>query len=123
MMNTYSIRRQTWKWTKKTFFTYWTWQYLTATFSLPLVERKWSHRDFQFCLVRDLLKESGRALQTGTEIPTLPTSWLNARHTVHCPRKGMWWRCPVFHKKEAQKLILQMCEVLCGVVYCAMFLP
>jgi hypothetical protein len=24
MMNTYSIRRQTWKWTKKTFFTYWT---------------------------------------------------------------------------------------------------
>jgi hypothetical protein len=49
---------------------------------------KLSHRDYRLCLVKDLLKEGGRVLQTETapqEMPDLPTSWLEARHILHWP--------------------------------------
>jgi hypothetical protein len=80
MTNTYSISRQTWKWTKNLFFHLLDLTVLKSYIILHSCGSKLSHRDFQLSLIRDLIQEGGRVLGT-TRLyhrecqPFPPTGW------------------------------------------------
>jgi hypothetical protein len=91
MMNTYSISRQTRKWTKKLFFHLLD---LTALYSYILLTSfgaKLTHREIRLSFIRYLIEEGGRVL--GSQImpqgmPILSTSWLEVRCSMHWRDRG-----------------------------------
>jgi hypothetical protein len=132
MTNTYSINRQTWKWTKKLFFHLLDLTVLNSYIILHSCSSKLSHRDFQLSLIRDLIQEGGRVL--GTQIipqgmPTLSTSRLEAKHVLHWLEKRRRHRCHVCstQKKQSKKIYacpkcnMALCVVLCFKVYHSKF--
>jgi hypothetical protein len=60
MMNSYSISRRTWKWTKKSFFHFLDLSVLNSYILLTSCGSKLTHRDFRLALVRDLIQKWGR---------------------------------------------------------------
>ena len=59
MTNSYSIGRQTWKWTKKLLFHLLDLTILNSFIILDTRGSKLSHRHFRLTLVRDLKQEAG----------------------------------------------------------------
>jgi len=105
MMNTYSISRWIWKWTKKLFFHLLDLTVLNSFIILSSCEAKLSHRNFRLNLIRDLIQVGGRVLgpqmiQHG--MPTISTSQLEASHVLHWIEKGTVCKCRVCHKEEAK---------------------
>jgi hypothetical protein len=60
VMNSYTISRWTWKWTKKTFFHLLDLTILNSTIILASCGSKLSHWQFRLSLVWDLIQEGGR---------------------------------------------------------------
>jgi hypothetical protein len=80
-----------------------------------------SHRDFWLSLIRNLIQEGGRVL--GTQIiqgmPTLSTSWLEAKHILHWLEKGRRRRCHTCSAQKKQSKTIYACPK-CNVALCVM---
>lgn len=112
---TYSISRQTWKWTKNCFFTYWTLQYWTATFSLSLAAPNYPTE----ILDLDLLEKGGRVLQRQTthrEYQPLPSASQKCDIFSTGQIKGHSW-CILFSIRSKYSKIRYKC-LKCNVGSC-----
>jgi len=109
--NTYSISRQTWKWTKKLFFHLLDLTVLNSYILLTSCGAKLTHRDFRHNLIKDLIEEGERVLGsqiTPQGMPTLSTIQLEVRYSMHWPDKGTAHRCHVcsMNKKHSRAIII-----------------
>jgi hypothetical protein len=100
MANTYSMCRRTFKWTTKLFFHFLDLTVLNSWILLSSCGAKYTHRDFRFLLVRNLIEEAGRN-------PDRPTPSLvgrpsatdtnvmrpDSRYNKHWPAKSNKVRC------------------------------
>jgi hypothetical protein len=130
MVNSYSISRRTFKWTKKLFF-----HLIDSTIMnswiLSSCRAKYSHRDFQLILIRNLVEEGGKnerphPLMRGRPNPAIQNIVrLESQQNEHWPAKGNKLCCRVCSARDkiartiyqCVKCKVGLCVVLCFLEY------
>jgi hypothetical protein len=131
MANTYLMCRRSFKWTMKLFFHLLDLTVLDRWILLSSCGVKYTHRDFRFLLVRNLIKKVGRSQDCPT--PSLggrPSAAdtnitrLEVQHSQHWPVKSNIVRCrvcnvglcmvPCFGEYHTKVNLLKLCMCGCG---------
>jgi hypothetical protein len=120
MMNTYSTSKWTRKWTKRKIFPLLNLMLLNSCILLTSCYSKLLHSDFWLSLVRTWSRRVEECFKQGLHLkkhqPFLPDSWTSGTFcTGQVEVLHVFWG-----GGGPQPDILPVCEVQCGVVYCAM---
>jgi hypothetical protein len=121
MMNSYSIHRQSWKWTKN-FFPLPRHDYFEQLPPPDIIGAKMTHRDFRLALVRNLIEDAGSLPRPHHPLgrpagPDKKVSRLEVNFTNHWPVHSSRVNCRTCSPRGVQKRVQIKCKE-CDVGLC-----